>query len=363
MLSLADRLRERIRREGAIAFRDWMNAALYDPEEGYYCSPARLKWGRAGDYRTSAERSVLFAATFARYFVKLYQELGSPASWSLIEVGAGNGEFADGVLDTLRRRFPQIYEATTYVVDDISTDSRSRAAKSLAEFGERVQFSRLGEIAVVPQGVIFSNELLDAFPVHRVTMQAGELREYFVTVNAAGDFEWILAAPSSQSSAEYFAQVGVRLKEGQVAEINLGIEDWLKSVSAKLNEGYVVTVDYGDEALELYDPTVHPEGTLRAFSQHQFVDDLLARPGEQDITSSVDWTLVKQAGARLGLNAVEFARQDHFLLDAGLLDELETRVGETTDEAERLRLRTSAREMILPNGMAGTFQVLVQKKS
>ncbi len=361
MLSLTDRLRERIRREGAITFYDWMNAALYDSAQGYYCTPARLKWGRAGDYRTSPERSVLFAATFARYFAKLYQELGSPASWTLIEVGAGNGQFAAGMLDTLRLRSPRTYAATTYVIDDISTDARSRAETLLAEFGERVQFSRLCQLTTLRQGVIFSNELLDAFPVHRVMMQAGELREYFVGVDADGKFEWTLAPPS-QTLSEYLTQVGVRLAEGQVAEINPGIEDWLKSVSSKLNEGYVVTVDYGDEAQELYNPSVHPEGTLRAFRQHQFVDDVLARPGEQDITSSVDWTLVQQAGARLGLEAVEFARQDRFLLDAGLLDELEIKASEAADEAEELRLRTSAREMILPNGMAGSFQVLVQEK-
>lgn len=95
MVSLSDRLRERIRRDGAISFRDWMASALYDSEEGYYRRD-RERWGRAGDYRTSPERSPLFAATFARYFAELHQELGAPSVWTVIEIGAGSGEFAAG---------------------------------------------------------------------------------------------------------------------------------------------------------------------------------------------------------------------------------------------------------------------------
>ena len=105
MSSLSDRLRERIRNEGIISFCDFMAAALYDDQAGYYCSD-RQRWGRAGDYRTSPERSVLFAATFARYFVALFEKLGAPANWVLLEAGAGSGEFAEGVLDTLRLRAP-----------------------------------------------------------------------------------------------------------------------------------------------------------------------------------------------------------------------------------------------------------------
>ncbi|MDQ3804683.1 MAG: SAM-dependent methyltransferase, partial [Acidobacteriota bacterium] len=166
---LAERLRERVEREGAITFRDWMWAALYDEHEGYYRRPDRARWGRAGDYRTSPERSPLFAATFARYFAALFEELGRPPSFHLIEAGGGAGHFAEGVLRTLGRDAPAVFDALRYVFDEASEDARLRAARRLSPFGGRVEFRRVEEFETPPRAcVVFSNELLDALPVHRV---------------------------------------------------------------------------------------------------------------------------------------------------------------------------------------------------
>ena len=117
----------------SITFHDWMRAALYDPDSGYYQRADRERWGRAGDYRTSPERSVLFAATFARYFARLYEDLGRPGAWTIVECGAGGGNFAAGVLEMLAREFPSIFDATRYVVLDVSDDAlrRAREASSL----------------------------------------------------------------------------------------------------------------------------------------------------------------------------------------------------------------------------------------
>jgi SAM-dependent MidA family methyltransferase len=361
MLSLSERLRQRIQREGPISFCSWMNAALYDETEGYYCR-AGQRWGRAGDYRTSPERSVLFAATFARYFVKLYREVDSPPEWFLVELGAGAGDFAENVLDTLQLRAPDVFAVTKYVIDESSPDSQSRARDRLARFGAQVQFAQLETLGAVPVGVVFSNELLDAFPVHRVTLQQGRLLEFFVDATSAGTFEWKLLEPATGRLEQYLAANDVQLIEGQIAEVNLEMESWLQRASRKLKSGHLVTVDYGAEANELYSPAAHPSGTLRGFKQHQITGDVLSNPGEQDMTSSVNWTQVMRIGEQLGLENVEFARQDQFLLREGLLEELEQRVADSRDEAERLALRTSVREMILPHGMAASFQVLVQRK-
>lgn len=360
MSSLADRLRERIQSQGPITFYEWMEAALYDPEQGYYCRADLEKWGRGGDYRTSPERSVLFAATFAKYFAELYLRLGSPQQWTIIEAGAGSGHFAETVLQTLQQRFPQVFAATTYVVDEVSASSRSRLTDRLARFGERVQFGCLRKLQPLDPAIIFANELLDAFPVHRVTMREGNLREYYVGVDAKGDFEWLLDRPS-ESLRTHLADGDINLEEGQTAEVNPGIKRWLELVSAKLEKGYLVIVDYGAEASDLYNSQLHPKGTLRAFHRHQFVDEVLARAGEQDVTSSVNWTLVKNLLAN-NFQVKTFERQDRFLLDAGLLEELELRVSEVDNEADRASLRTGAREMILPGGMAESFQVLVAEK-
>lgn len=363
--SLATRLRERIRNEGPITFCDWMKAALYDPDDGYYRRADRTKWGREGDYRTSPERSSLFAATFARYFARLYEDLGGPAKWTIFEAGAGAGRFASGVLQTLQRSFPDVFTATSYVIDEVSSHSRSVARERLQPFADRVEFKKLVDAEIDP-GVVFSNELLDAFPVHRVTMQERRLHEFYVNVSENGNFEWLLVAPPPDALAlllKYFKECGIELGEGQVAEVNLEIEEWLRRVAEKLRKGYVVSVDYGLAAADMYSPPASQNGTLRGFHRHEFVDDLLAQPGEGDLTATVNWSLVKSTGARLGLEVVEFERQDRFLLAAGLLEQLEVEARQCKGEAGRLRIRTAAREMILPDGMASHFQVLVQKKT
>jgi SAM-dependent MidA family methyltransferase len=362
---LAERLRERIRRDGPITFCDWMKAALYDPDDGYYCRGSRSRWSREGDYRTSPERSGLFAATFARYFARLYDELSRPAEWTILEAGAGDGHFAEGVLETLQRSFPSVFAATSYVIDEVSSNARILAEPRLDSFADRIQFKKLDEVEINP-GVVFSNELLDAFPVHRVTRHEGRLLEFYVNVGANGDFEWTVDAPGAGLFArlnEYFAELGIQLGEGQIAEVSLETEDWLRQVADRMRAGYVVTVDYGAAAADLYSPVADKRGTLRGFQRHQFVDDLLARPGEYDLTTTVNWTFVKSAGERLGLRVVEFERQDKFLLAAGFLEQLELESRRSEGEAERLRMSTAAREMILPDGMAAHFQVLVQKRT
>ncbi len=337
-----------------------MKAALYDPSGGYYQRSDLKRWGREGDYRTSPERSELFAATFARYFAGLYDELERPAEWSIVECGAGDGSFAAGVLRTLANRFEPVFAATRYVVCDLGQDSLRRAREQLAEFGERVQFR--AELPDVKCGVYFSNELLDAFPVHRVIKNDDGLAELYVSLGTNDDFVWSSGPLSSERLAEFCREYLPELANGQIVEINLEIDDWLTQVASRLENGFVITVDYGAEAPELYDPVKRPLGTLRAFSRHGFVDNVLIQPGEYDITASVNWTQVKRVGERLGLKVIDFCSQDKFLLGGGLLEEMEQRLTNTQTEGERVALTTGAREMILPGGMASSFQVLVQKK-
>lgn len=362
--SLTERLRNRILKDGPITFRDWMSAALYDPRDGYYCREGIERWGRAGDYRTSAERSPLFAATFARYFVDLYvdlyRELHQLQRLTIVEVGAGAGHFAETVLQTLELQFPEVFAITNYVVCDLSAASSAAVMNRLARFGERVDLVSFDRVRIDDAGIIFSNELLDAFPVHRVTFSGGELLELYVTLDDRGEFTWTTGPLSTPRISEYFQRVGVQPRhEGQIAEVSLDMGDWLNQAVTRLPRGYLVTVDYGDEASELLAAERY-QGTLRAFRGHHF-QDVLSNPGENDITTTVDWTYVKSLGEKLGLETVLFERQDRFLLNAGLLEQLEL-MAEGQGEAEKSRLRATAREMILPTAMGASFQVLVQKK-
>jgi SAM-dependent MidA family methyltransferase len=364
---LIDRLRQQIRRHGPISFRDWMQAALYDEREGYYCRSGSIRQGRLGDYRTAAETSSLFGATFARYFAALFTELGSPDRFAIIELGAGKGDFAHAVLSTLKSRYPQVFAVTHYVIDEISPATRAEAAARLVEFEKRVAFQQVATqlssdksllvdgSRAVSSGIVFSNELVDALPVHRVIKRDGELRELCVGLNR-DDFMWVMR-PMQPRVADYCTRVGLNLAEGQIVEVNLAAEDFMREVAARIEKGFVITVDYGMERSDLWNAEQRPHGTLRGFHRHQLIDDILSRPGEVDITSSIDFTQLKGTG----LPVVRDERLDQFLLAEGLLDELETVAG-GLPASEALRLRTNARELIMPHGMAASFRVLVQQK-
>jgi SAM-dependent MidA family methyltransferase len=337
-----------------------MAAALYDERDGYYCRAAGVRQGRAGDYRTAPETSPLFAATFARYFAQLFVELGAPSSWTIMEAGAGSGDFAHGVLAALQARHSQVFVATTYVIDEISAASRPRTADRLADFADRVRFERLSEISQpAGAGIVFSNELVDAFPVHRIAMRAGRLREICVGVDP-DNFVWVECDPD-QAAQDYCRRAGLQLAEGQTAEVNLDAENFLARAAAALAGGFVITVDYGAGRDELLNAPHRQGGTLRAFRRHELVDDVLASPGEQDLTTTIDWSQIREAGARAGLETLRHERLDQFLLREGIIDELEMLASKATD-LDALRLRTSVREMIMPHGLAASFQVLVQKK-
>ena len=358
---LGERLRERVTRAGALSFRDWMEAALYDPVGGYYSRADLARWGRAGDYRTAPERSPLFPATFADYFASLHAELGSPPLWTIFEAGAGAGHFAEGVLRTLRDDHPQVFSATRYAIDERSADARSRARERLHDFGDRVSFRGLSHVG--GSGVIVANELLDALPVHRVIARGGELRELYVAWDdVEGKFIWREGEPSTPRLAESLERSGVTLSEGQVAEVNLDAEAWLKSATVVFESGRLILIDYGAEAEDLYASPHRREGTLRAFHRHRFADDVLARPGEQDLTTTVDWTQARRVCEALGWSTVSFERQDEFLLRAGLLDRLERMAAKAQSSADAVVLRSGVRELILPGGMSESFQVLVMKK-
>jgi SAM-dependent MidA family methyltransferase len=361
-LSLEARLQERIQREGPISFYEWMKSALYDEREGYYCRRDIVRRGRLGDYRTAPERTPLFAATFAQYFAKLFTELGSPRTWVIIEVGAGFGEFAADILRSLQSQHPTIFAATRYLVDEFSEDGRDRAAANLAGFENSYEFCRIDEVGTTfPSGILFSNELIDAFPVHRVIGRSGALRELCVGVDAESRFVW-REGQLDPWVAEYCERIHLQLAEGQIAETSPDAEVYIARAARLIDCGFVITVDYGDEREAILTDPYRQQGTLRAAYHHQIGSDVLLQPGRRDLTTTIDWTQLRDAGERVGLRAIRHEQLDQFLLSEGLIEELERR-SSRLNPAEAAALRAGAREMILPSSMAASFQVLVQKKS
>lgn len=207
--------------------------------------------GRAGDYRTNPESSSLFAITFANYFAALYEELGAPPRWTIFEAGAGAGDFARGLLEALARDYPHVFKATCLVIDEASSNARVRAANRLAHFGERVEFRHLADTKVLSEPcIVFSNELLEAFPVHRIQFSGGKFLEFYVDVDEHENFCWKTGKLSNAHLAEFFERTSNKLFEGQIVEVNLAAADYIGRVGELVQEGYVVTVDYGAETAE-----------------------------------------------------------------------------------------------------------------
>ncbi len=349
-----------------------MQAALYDERDGYYCRADLVRQGRAGDYRTAPETSPLFAATFANYFAKLFADLGSPHPFTILEFGGGSGQFAQGVLATLRSNHPSVFATLNYVLEEVSGSSRARVLGTLAAYSDRVSVTSTSESisgGALPQarasettGIVFSNELIDSFPVHRVIGREGELKELGVGLNDSNDFIWIETELSARL-ADYCDRINLQLAEDQIFEINLAAEEFVRRAASLINRGYLITVDYGASRNDLLNDPNRFQGTLRTFHRHRRGDDVLSNPGECDLTTTVDWTQMREAGERLALETIALQRLDQFLLAEGALEAMEAAAASISDQVELFNYNAGARELIMPNGMASHFQVLVQRKN
>jgi SAM-dependent MidA family methyltransferase len=334
-----------------------MRAALYDGTHGYY-NTERLKIGPAGDYYTSSNVHAAFGAVLAHAFAELWNESHDALLLTLVEMGAGTGQLACDVLTAMRDEQATLFDRLRYVIVETSPAMIARQRERLTEFTAQVQWCRLADIGREPiTGIFFSNELVDAMPVHRARFIRGRLAEQVVTL---ADDRLMLAwvEPSSSKLSAYLKRAGVKLAEGQIIEINLDAIDWLADVSRALARGFLVTIDYGDICGHLY-ARDRMHGTLRTFYQHRLMDAPLERLGEQDITASVNFTALMEYGRDVGLETVSYERQTAFLLRHGLIDRVAAMHGDTIAD---LKARLAVKNLFAPGGVSDNFRVLVQTK-
>jgi len=355
---LAGLLAERIRRFGPITFADYMRECLYHPVHGYY-SKAESK--RFADYYTSVDVHPIFARLLARQFAEMWERVGRPAEFMLVEAGAGVGRFAGQVLDFCAAKFPAFYDALRYVAMERSASRREQAAIHSQRHSAGGHFTASAEIpARIPEGCIFSNELVDALPVHRVVMDGGAMKEIFVGFHDRR-FVDVVAPLSTCAISEYFAAQSIALHEGHHAEAGLEACDWISEIGRRLERGYVLTIDYGHPAAELLDEH-HMRGTLLAYHNHRVSEDFYASPGEQDLTAHVNFTALELWGKGAGLETAGFTSQTAFLLALGQGNEFADLYDDRETEAERTKARLQLKTLIHPEGMGERFQVLVQRK-
>jgi SAM-dependent MidA family methyltransferase len=337
-----------------------MSLALYHPQQGYYARAAR-RTGRNGDFFTSVDVGPIFGALLGRQFAEMWR-ITADRGFDLVEAGASNGQLARDVLDWAQANDPELYAAIRLHLVESSPAARSAHREMQAPHAAVVA----GSSARLPDsvhGVIYANELLDALPVHSVVMTEHGLREHYIDATPDGRLFERPGRPSTDALERYLASAGVELQPGWRAEVNLAALAWLTRASAALHRGFLLLIDYGHEAHELFSAT-HAAGTLTSLRRHVANEggaagpQWLSWPGEQDITSHVDLTSIRRTAEELGLTTLGMLDQTYFLLALGLSDLIE---GAGTSLAET-RQRLAVKTLLLPGGLGSTHKVMIFAK-
>jgi len=356
--ALTELLAERIRAAGPITFDEFTRECLYHPVHGYY---SRTSTRRFGDYYTSVDVHPIFGRLLARQFAEMWLLLGSPRLFVVAESAAGVGRLASHILDFSARELPEFYAALKYVVVERSSARRAEHAKLLADHVSGGRVSSAAEIPrSIPAGCIFSNELLDALPAHRVLMERGALREIYAGYQGARFID-VIGNPSMPALQGYFEEQGIALEDGQQAEVCFEACDWIENAGRVLGRGFVLNIDYGHEARILYDQH-HNRGTLLAYRDHTVSENVFDAPGEQDLTSHVNFTALDLWGRRAGLVRSGLVTQSQFLVALGRVNEFADLYEPGQTEMEKLRARLLLKNLIHPEGLGEKFQVLIQHK-
>ena len=359
MTAAESEVRRRIDERGAITFAEFMNLALYWPRGSYYSTGDPI--GPGGDYYTSPQGHPVFASLLAVQLFQMWQLLDRPDPFTVVELGAGNGLLGRDLAACWESLPCEPPPSLRYVCLD------RRPGPGLEDnTGDGSPASRISRVAAsgIPLqpvvGCILSNEYLDAFPVHQVTMTPDGPQEVYVVLED-GQLATRLGPPSTPALAARLQALDIDLAEGQTAEICLRLDGWAEQVSASLARGFVLTVDYGRPAAELYSPELRRRGTLTTYYRHAQLDAPLSHVGRQDITAQVDFTSVIHAGRRKGLEPLGLDTQGRFLRRLGLT-RMQQRLAaldlpQYAAQANRAGMLDLARQ-----GGLGDFKVLCQGK-
>jgi len=359
-----------------ITFAEYMDMVLYHPEHGYYSSDAIKIGFRGSDFFTSASLGADFGELLAKQFYQMWEILDQPIHFDLVEMGAGQGILASHILNYIQQEYPDFFGAVKYIIVEKSQSLKQQQQQRLQDFA--VNWCNLEEIPSKSiNGCFFSNELVDAFPVHQFILAAGELREIYVTLAELNReiseiqiirdplFMEAIGEPSTPQLGEYFKLVGIDLSQntyenGYRSEINLAALNWLGIVADCLERGYVLTIDYGYPAHRYYNPR-RSQGTLQCYYQHRHHDNPYINIGQQDITAHVDFTALSSWGERCGLKQVGWTQQGLFLMALGIGERLAALSSGQQPISQLLQQRERLHQLINPGGL-GNFGVLVQSQ-
>jgi SAM-dependent MidA family methyltransferase len=287
--------------------------------------------------------------------------LGGGTFW-IVEGGAGRGSLARDILDHLAEASPAFLERLRYGIVEKSVSFVEEQKERLSPHLGRVYWLDLEQVEEGSlQGCFLCNEFFDAFPVHRIALKDGTLREAYVA-EADGRFREIWGDVSSEEVLRYVDEMGIRLEEGQEAEVNLRALNWYDQVDRVLSRGFLLIIDYGYSAQDLYVPE-RGSGTLLCYYRHTCSDDPYAHVGLQDMTAHVNFTGLIRKGEALGFHLTGFVPQYQFLLSLGFLDEVaKERQGQVNSTDSLMECLTMKRLILPDGGMGDTFKVLIQHR-
>lgn len=355
----------KIASQGRITFAEFMDTALYHPTHGYYNRP-EMTIGEGGDFFTSPMVHPIFGACVARQVYEFWQLLGAPQEFLLLEMGAGVGTMA---VDVLRqsRTDDNFYNAIRYVIVEQSPNLRDRQKANLQEHGhlEKVSwYETLDAVleALGPQtGIIMSNELFDALPVHRLVVTEEGYGELYIEQDPAnGGYREVQGPLSAPSLIELIDEPTLsRLDPGDRFEVCPGAGDVIEAMGRLLDKGFVLSIDYGNKSPDMHLLHVSGDG-VRAFYK-QAAAQPLERVGEQDLTADVDFSLLVLRGEAAGLQEVGFTTQLYLLGGNGILHkiyELQKKWFDLNADAELQKMLG----LFLPKGLGDLFKVLIQVK-
>jgi SAM-dependent MidA family methyltransferase len=361
---LEEIIRSEIEASGPISFARFMELALYHPNHGYY--ERHLKQtGRDGDFFTSVSVGSLYGEFLGFEFADRLEQLG-PGGNLLIEAGAHDGQLARDLLEYLAEYRKEVFRGIEYVIIEPSPARARRQRGMLSRFDGKVRWVRGWEEIGDFRGICFSNELLDAMPVHVFRWSAGkkDWREWGITrANGRGGFEWQPLPPEAQSEgarrllARVPAELGAVLPDGFTLEISPEAVSWWLRAAHSLSRGWLFTVDYG----LLQDDFLQPHrsrGTLRAYSKHRVNGALLDAVGEQDITAHVNFSLLIAAAESSGLKTEEFVHQGMFIRN--IVEKIESRSSQFPLWTP-MRFRQLA-SLVNPEHLGRAFKVLIQER-
>jgi SAM-dependent MidA family methyltransferase len=334
-----------------ITYAEYIELALYHPTKGYYMRE-EMKIGKSGDFITTSNVSDIFGSIFSKWFLKQVED--NEITPTVCEIGAGNGRFAHAFLDHWVKHTD--IPITYYIVE--TSPYHRQLQKEILPIGNNViHIDKISEITPF-QGLIFSNELFDALPVHVIKKTAGDLYEVMIGIDKNGLKEELIPL-SNPKIIDYLNSQKISLSNNQRFEIPLEMENVLKSISQTMEKGLVVTIDYGYTNNEWMEPA-RKSGSLRGYYKHQMISEILLNPGEMDITHHIHFDGLISKGEQLGLNFITMKRQDEFLIAAGILNELEENY-DPNPFSERSKRNRAIRSLILP-GMSSFFHIIIQEK-